>query len=84
MPLAEARVGMRARVCEIRAGRAIKGRLLGLGLVPGVEVRVVRRTRRGPVVVAREGCRIVLGTGMGERIIVEEQLENPDRAGPGQ
>jgi ferrous iron transport protein A len=67
--LADLREGARARVCEIRGGRHLELRLLGLGLRVGMEVSVVQRRRHG-VVVASAGSRIALGAGVADNLIV--------------
>jgi ferrous iron transport protein A len=70
--LSEVPAGRRARICDIRAGRALKGRLMSMGLRPGVEIRVMRAAHGGPVMIAREDCRIAIGVGMSSKILVEE------------
>jgi Fe2+ transport system protein FeoA len=42
-----------------------------MGLVVGERIVVLQNARRGPVIVALCGCRIILGRGMAEKILVE-------------
>ena len=72
MSLADLPAGRRARISEIRAGRAMKARLMSMGLRPGVEIRVMNKGRGGPVMIAREDCRMAIGASMSRDILVEE------------
>jgi ferrous iron transport protein A len=58
------------RILEIKAGRSVRGRLLGMGIMPGSEVRVLSGGRGGPVIIAQNDCRMALGLGMSKRIMV--------------
>ena len=62
--------GRKMRVSAIESGPALKARLAAMGLLPGVEVEVIGRPTRGPVIVSVMGSRLVLGRGMAEKIAV--------------
>ncbi len=62
--------GARVRLVGIDAGRGLGARLAAMGLVPGVEVLVVRNRGAGPAVVEVKGARLALGRGMARRILV--------------
>jgi ferrous iron transport protein A len=70
MTLADTGSGERVRVVEIKAGRSVRGRLLGMGIMPGSEIRVLSGGRGGPVIIAQNDCRMALGQGMSKRIVV--------------
>ena len=76
MTLADTGSGEKVRVVEIKAGRSARGRLLGMGIMPGSEIRVLSGGRGGPVIIAQNDCRMALGQGMSRRIVVS-------RADPG-
>ena len=64
------RSGQSVVIQAIHAGRDLRGRLAALGLLNGVQVRVIRAGQRNPTVIGLHGARIVLGRGMAERIEV--------------
>ena len=69
--LAEVGTGESARVASIAAGHGLCGRLCAMGIVSGVYIEVLQNVRRGPIIIALDGCRVVLGRGMAEKILVE-------------
>ena len=71
MSLSSVPSGKRVRLMTVDAGRGLRARLAAMGLVPGVEIEVVRNTGRGPFVVAVKGSRVMLGRGMVQKVIVE-------------
>ncbi len=70
MSLAMVETGRRVRLIAVDAGRGLQARLAAMGLVPGVEIEVIRNTLRGPFMVAVKGSRVMLGRGMAHKIIV--------------
>ena len=70
MPLAIVQVGRRVRLIAVDAGHGLQGRLAAMGLVPGVEIEVLRNSMHGPFLVEVKGSRIMLGRGMAQKIIV--------------
>jgi ferrous iron transport protein A len=71
VPLSQVETGTTARIAFITAGHGLTGRLCAMGLVAGEHLCVLQNARHGPVIVALDGCRIVLGRGMAEKILVE-------------
>lgn len=67
--LAELPLGEPAMIVEIRGGRQLTRRLLGLGLRPGSAV-VVLHHRGSGVVLARDETRLALGGGVADKIWV--------------
>ena len=70
IPLSELPGGTHARIAEIRGGRQLARRLLGLGIRVDAEVTVLHRRGRG-VVLAKGDIRVALGSGVSEKILVE-------------
>lgn len=70
MPLAIVQVGRRVRFVAVDAGRGLQSRLSSMGLVPGVEIEVLRNSLQGPFLIAVKGSRIMIGRGMAQKIMV--------------
>jgi ferrous iron transport protein A len=81
LSLADVETGAAVRISAIQGGRGLVGRLCSMGLVPGTEVQVVGGRRGGPVIVGLRGCRIAIGCGMANRVMVEP-AGGPDRTLP--
>ena len=58
------------RIITVYAGHGLRGRLAAMGLVPGVEIEVLRNSMHGPFLIAVKGSRIMLGRGMAQKIVV--------------
>ncbi|MFH2118994.1 MAG: FeoA family protein [Pseudomonadota bacterium] len=71
MPLTIVQVGRRVRLVAVDTGRGLQSRLAAMGLVPGVEIEVLRNSLHGPFLIAVKGSRIMLGRGMAQKIVVE-------------
>ncbi|MCX6843627.1 MAG: FeoA family protein [candidate division WOR-3 bacterium] len=71
LSLADVGTGVSVRIDAIKGGRGVAGRLSSMGLVPGTEVQVISGSRGGPVIVGLRGCRIAIGCGMANKIMVE-------------
>jgi ferrous iron transport protein A len=72
MPLAMARPGELVTVIGVRAGRGLQKRLADMGLIPGVQIRVIASQMSGPVVIDLKGARVALGRGIAQKIVVRE------------
>ena len=70
IPMADLPVGAAARIAQIRGGRELSRRLLGLGLRLGSEVRVLHH-RGGGLVVSSGEARVALGGGIVDKLWVE-------------
>lgn len=71
MSLVMVEEGKRVRLKAVHSGVGLKARLAAMGLVPGVEIEVVRNRFRGPFVLEVKGSRMMLGRGMAHKIFVE-------------
>ena len=69
--LSEIPSGVRVRLNTIEGGKALKRRLMSLGICIGSEFEIVNQRKNG-VVVAREGNRVALGVGVTDKLIVEK------------
>ena len=65
--LAEGEVGT---VVEIRDGRGLTRRLLAMGIVPGMKVKILKSSGPGPILVEVGQTRIALGRGVAMKVIV--------------
>jgi ferrous iron transport protein A len=70
MPLAMVETGRRVRILALEAGHGLRGRLAAMGLVPGVEIEVVRNSFKGPFIIALKGSRLIFGRGIAHKIMV--------------
>jgi ferrous iron transport protein A len=62
--------GQMVKIVSVEAGINLKSRLTAMGLIPGVEIEVVRNSSSGPFIVVVKGTRLVLGRGMARKIMV--------------
>ena len=70
MPLTAVQPGSPVRIASIEAGRHMQGRLAAMGLIPGVQLQVLRNTPHGPFLLSVMGSRIMIGRGMAQKIKV--------------
>ena len=63
--------GTKVRFLKVDAGRGLKARLAAMGLLAGVEFKVINNGHPGPLVIDLKGSRIILGRGMAGKIIVK-------------
>ena len=68
MPLTSTKVGQRAKLTTIKAGRKLKSKLADMGLIPGISLTVISKH---PFIVAVKESRLALGQGMVLKIEVE-------------
>lgn len=71
MVLSEAQEGKKVKVVSIKAGRKLKSRLEGLGIIPGSTMRVIKNSW-GPVLVEVLGRKIAIGRGQAQKIEVQQ------------
>ncbi len=63
--------GEEVTLIDILGGRGIRSKLYSMGLVPGVNLKILSRSGSGPVMIAVKDSRLAIGRGMAEKIIVE-------------
>ena len=69
-PLSMVRAGETVKIVRIEAGRGLNSRLAAMGLVPNVQIKVVRNNHPGPFVINIKDSKIMLGRGMAHKIMV--------------
>ncbi len=67
-PLAMASIGDKVRIVKLKGSDGTVRRLIGMGLVPGIEVQIVSNSG-GSVIVGICDNRIGLGAGMAQKIM---------------
>jgi Fe2+ transport system protein FeoA len=65
-------------VRQIVGGRGLLNRLAAMGLMPGMDVRVIRSI--GPMIVEARANRLILGRGLVGHILVERTGAQEDGA----
>lgn len=70
MPLGDIHAGQTVKLVHIDGGCTMRSRLAAMGLLPGVQLEMVRNSSRGPFVVSVKGSRLALGRGMARQIMV--------------
>ena len=70
LPLAMVTPGKSVRLVKITAGHRLRHRLTELGLIPGVELKIMQ-DEGGPLLLAVKDTRLALGRGMAHKIIVQ-------------
>lgn len=78
-PLSMVQSGQIVRLTTIDAGEDLRSRLAAMGMVPNVEILVVKNASPGPFVVNVKGAKIAIGRGMAQKVMVEhkEPQEQP-------
>jgi Fe2+ transport system protein FeoA len=73
MKLSNAKVGREYRIVRINASGLIKRRILDLGLLPGLKIKVLRRAPLGdPIEVLVKGNPLTIRGSEADHIFVEE------------
>ena len=70
IPLSTVATGRKVRLVTVDAGQNLRSRLAAMGLVPNVEMVVVRNGHPGPFVINVKGSKVMLGRGMAQKIMV--------------
>lgn len=83
IPLAAATTGQQVRLVNIKGGHRLRSRLAGMGLLPGMMIRVVRNAGGGPIVVLVHNTRLALGRGMVHHLVVAPLADPPPPAAEG-
>ncbi len=78
VPLHKARQGERLKVKQLDAGKKMHLRISSMGLKTGDEIEVVSNGFGGQVVIAAGDTRLVIGSGMAQKIWVEPVGASPD------
>lgn len=71
-PLSMVKTGETVKLARINAGQGLNSRLSSMGLVPNVEITVVKSGRPGPFVISIRNSKMMLGRGVTQKIMVKE------------
>jgi len=69
-PLSMVKQGQTVKVARIAAGRGLNIRLASMGILPNVQLTVIRNTQAGPFVISIKNSRMMLGRGVAHKIMV--------------
>lgn len=69
-PLSMVRAGETVKIARIEAGRGLNSRLASMGLMPNVQITVVKNAHPGPFVISIKNSKMMLGRGMANKIMV--------------
>ena len=81
--LSEIRSGQKVKLVSIDAGHGLTHRLISMGLIPNVEITVIKNSHPGPFVINVKGSKIMLGRGIASKIIVCVCDYEKDHSGSG-
>ena len=70
-PLSMVGSGEKVKLVKINAGHGLNSRLASMGLVPNVEITVVKSGHPGPFVISVKNSKMMLGRGMTHKIMVQ-------------
>jgi len=69
-PLSKVKAGETVKLTRVNAGQGLNSRLASMGLLPNVEITVVRNGHPGPFVISVKGSKMMLGRGIANKIMV--------------
>jgi len=69
-PLSKVKSGETVKLARINAGQGLNNRLASMGLVPNVEITVVKSGYAGPFVISVKDSKMMLGRGVVRKIMV--------------
>ena len=63
--------GKVVEVVNIDGGMGAVKKLQAMGIIPGTELKVIRSSGRGPLIIEARGAKLMLGRGMSDKIAVK-------------
>ncbi len=60
-------------IIAIEGGHVMQARLASMGIMPDCTVKIIKKTKRGPMILESKGAHIAIGRGMLSRIIAAKQ-----------
>lgn len=75
MKLIDAKTGQHVFMVSLEGGQESEKRLVDMGLLPGVLIKVLQNSGIGPVTVNVKGSKVALGHGLAQKIIVREMQQ---------
>jgi ferrous iron transport protein A len=70
IPLTQANVDDEVMLVSLEGGRELQLRMAELGLIAGVQFRILNKGQPGPFIILLKQTRLVLGRGMIESVLV--------------
>lgn len=70
MPLSEVNPGKTVKIVGIQGGWGVRQKLLALGIIPGVSVKVIHSGSHSPVVLSVLSNQVMIGYGMARKVMV--------------
>ena len=70
MGLHEAQDGKKVVVARLEGDRGDRQKLINMGIVPGVLVKIVRKNGRAPMLLSVMGRQMMIGCGLAQKIVV--------------
>jgi ferrous iron transport protein A len=70
-PLSEVEAGQTVKLVSVDAGGDLKQRLAAMGLLPNVQITVVRNWHCGRLIVNVKNTKVILGRGMAHKVMVQ-------------
>jgi Fe2+ transport system protein FeoA len=61
---------MTVRIHSVKAGHGLSRRLAAMGLLPGVELTVLKHHPGGPTMIMAKVTRLILGRGVADKVMV--------------
>jgi len=71
MKLTDLKEGQKGIIFSIVGGRRVTQRLTDMGLTPGIEIKMLRKGRWGPVEISVRGSNLALGHGVARKILIK-------------
>lgn len=72
MELTEIGKGREAVVQKIEGGRKYREILMNLGIIPGVSVKIIRRSSLNPLLLEVMDSQVILGHGIAKKVVVNQ------------
>ncbi|MDF1566919.1 MAG: FeoA domain-containing protein [Spirochaetaceae bacterium] len=70
MGLVDVGDGKKVVIARIEGGRNARKKLMDLGLIPGVQVTIIRKAGPSPMLVSVMGRQVMIGHGMAQKVFV--------------
>ena len=74
--LERASEGFEGYVSVINGGNRFLQRLMALGIIPGMKIKVIRNSYLSPIIVESSDTRIAIGRGMAKKVLLSDKYEN--------
>lgn len=59
-------------IMSVEAGMRLFNRLASMGICEGTEIKLIKNSAGGPIIIEAGGSRFAIGRGMAQKIVVEK------------